>query len=91
VIAVLEGVLSVTATIVLVDLFRGVRAGTALIRPAYGAYLVQAPVLVALALALRAVPLPSAAKLLILLPAGVAACFGLAALLLRIPALRRVL
>jgi hypothetical protein len=46
---------------------------------------------VALALALRAVPLPSAAKLLILLPAGIAACFALAALLLRLPAVRRVL
>jgi len=77
----------VTATIVLVDLVRPVHLGqttTALIRSAYGAYLVQTPALVGLALALRPVPLPTTAKLLIVLPAAIAASFALALLLLRI-------
>jgi hypothetical protein len=48
-------------------------------------------VLVALALALHPVPLAGAGKLLIVLPVALAACFGIALLLLRIPVLRRVL
>ena len=83
-----------TATIVLVDLVRPVHLGrttNALIRSAYGAYLLQTPVLVGLALALRPVPLPTTAKLLIVLPVAIAASFALALLLLRIRPVARVL
>ncbi|MFF5288094.1 acyltransferase family protein [Paractinoplanes globisporus] len=93
-IAILEGVICVSATIVLADLFRGVRTGRfpdSLIRSAYGAYILQTPVLVALALVLRGVPMPNAAKLAIVLPAALAASFGLTLLLLRIRPLARVL
>jgi peptidoglycan/LPS O-acetylase OafA/YrhL len=94
VVAVLEGLISVTATIVLVDLFRPVHPGptsNALIRSAYGAYLLQTPVLVGLALAVRPVPLPTTAKLLIVLPAAIAGSFGLALLVLRIRPVARVI
>jgi peptidoglycan/LPS O-acetylase OafA/YrhL len=94
VVALLEGLISVTATIVLVDLFRPVRPGratNALIRSAYGAYLLQTPVLVGLTLALRQVPLPTTAKLLIVLPAAIAGSFALALLFLRIRPVARVL
>jgi glucan biosynthesis protein C len=94
VIAVIEGVVGVSATIVLVDLFRAVRPGqfsTMLIRAAYGAYLVQTPVLVGIALALRHMPAAGGVKLLITLPVGLALSFATALILLRIPALRRVL
>src|SRR5882724_7076809 len=79
VIAVLEGVVSVSTTIVLVDLFRGAGAGrfaAVVSRSAYGAYLLQTPVLVGLALALREVAAPSGVKLLVVLPAAVALSFG---------------
>jgi glucan biosynthesis protein C len=94
VVAALEGLISVAATIVLVDLFRPVRPGrttNALIRSAYGAYLLQTPVLVGLALALRPIPLPATAKLLIVLPAAIAGSFALALLLLRARLVARVL
>ncbi|GIF26085.1 hypothetical protein BJ973_003354 [Actinoplanes tereljensis] len=89
--AVCEGVLCVSVTVLLVDLFRGVSGGEPLIRGAYGAYILQTPVLVGLSLVLLAVPWPSAAKLAMVLPVAIALCFGLALLLLRIPGFRRVL
>ena len=94
VIAVLEGGVSVSTTIVLVDLFRGAGGGrfAALLgRGAYGAYLLQTPILVGLALALREVAAPSGVKLLVVLPTAVALSFGAALLLRRVPGLRRAL
>lgn len=49
-------------------------------RSAYGAFLVQGPVLIALALALRPIPLPAEAKALLVAAGGVTASFALAQL-----------
>ena len=93
-VAVVEGVLSVSAAIVLASLVGSGRPGRlgAVVGPlAYGAYLAQTPVLVGTALALRGASLPTAVKLAVLLPSAVLTSFAAAALLRRIPALRPVL
>ena len=67
-------------------------AGPAVKRSAYGAFLLQGPVLIGLALALRLVPLPAEFKALIVAAAGVVVSFGLAWLLIRrVPGVDRVL
>jgi hypothetical protein len=84
-VAVLEAVLSVSATVMLLDLARR-RWGRAPATPfrvrlgesAFGAYVIQAPVIVAVSLGLRPVPLPALAKLTIAAAVSLAACFGLA-------------
>jgi hypothetical protein len=94
IIAAIEGTLSVSVAIVLVDLFPRSEPGSAravLPRSAYGAYLLQTPVLVGIALGLRPLNLSSGVKLLVLLPVAVILSFALALVLLRAPALRRVL
>jgi hypothetical protein len=66
--------------------------GPALARSAYGAFIVQTPILIGLALALRGIPLPADVKALLVAVGAVAASFAVAALLLsRIPRLDRVL
>lgn len=66
--------------------------GRALARAAYGAFLLQGPVLVGLALLLRPIGVPAEVKALLLVAGGVAASFAAAHLLVtRIPALGRVL
>jgi glucan biosynthesis protein C len=52
---------------------------------AYGAFVVHAPVIVGLALAVQPLPLPAELKFVTLLAAGVAASFGLVALAQRYP------
>jgi hypothetical protein len=47
---------------------------------AYGAFVVHAPVIVVLALAVQPLPLPAELKFIAVLVAGVAASFGLVAL-----------
>lgn len=92
VVAVLEGVISVSATVTLVTAFQRSHArGARLGRRAYAAYLLQTPVLVGLALLLRPIPVAGAVRLLVLAPAAVVACFALAAALLRIGPVRRIL
>ncbi|GLL08111.1 acyltransferase family protein [Dactylosporangium matsuzakiense] len=94
VVATIEGLMSVSATIVLISLFRPGPPGplgATLTASAYGAYLLQTPVLVGIALALRHLPLPSLAKLAILMPAAVLVSFAGAALLRHVPKLRPVL
>jgi hypothetical protein len=84
-VAMLEAALSVSATVMLLDLARR-RWGRAPPTPfrvrlgdsAFGAYVIQAPVIVAVSLALRPVPLPPAVKLLIAAAVSLVACFGLA-------------
>jgi hypothetical protein len=84
-VAVLEAALSVSATVMLLDLARR-RWGHAPATPlrvrlggsAFGAYVIQAPVIVAVSLALRPVPLPALPKLTIAAALSLAACFGLA-------------
>jgi peptidoglycan/LPS O-acetylase OafA/YrhL len=93
-VSVIEGVMSVSATVVLSTLFSDAEPGAvtrAVTRTAYGAYLVQTPVLVAIALAVRGQEVAGVVKLTILLPAAVASSFAVAALLRRIPALHQVL
>jgi Acyltransferase family len=63
----------------------------ALARSAYGAYVLQAPVLVLLALALEVWSEPPEVRFLVLAPVGVAASFALAWLLTHVPGVRRVL
>lgn len=52
-------------------------------RGAYGAFLLQGPVLVGLALALRPVPVPAEVKAVVVAVAGVAASFAIASFLIR--------
>jgi peptidoglycan/LPS O-acetylase OafA/YrhL len=94
--ATFEGILAVTAPIWLLgvaqrrlDGIGPVRA--ALARSSYAAYLLQAPVLVGLALLLRPVPLVGDAKALILAVVGAALCFGFAWVLVTRTRLGRIL
>ena len=52
-------------------------------RGAYGAFLLQGPVLIGLALALRPVPVPPEVKAVVVAVAGVAASFAIASFLIR--------
>ena len=66
--------------------------GTALARSAYGAFILQTPVLIGLALSLRGIDLPAEVKALLVAAGGVSASFALAWLLItRIPGLSKVL
>lgn len=62
----------------------------ALGRAAFGAYVVQVPVVVGIAMAMGSVGLPPEAKFLVVAPLCVAACFGLSWLLTRLPGINRV-
>nr|MCU0266008.1 acyltransferase family protein [Actinomycetes bacterium] len=91
-----EGVIAVGFSLWILSLFqrRFDHAGplaTELGRAAFGAYVLQAPVLLACALLAQDLPLPPEAKFLVVAPAGIAASFGLAWLLTRVPGVRRVL
>lgn len=67
-------------------------APPAVARAAYAAFIVQAPVLIGLALALRPLPLPAEVKALVVAGCGVAGSFGLGWLLAtRVPGVRRIL
>ena len=95
--AALDAVLCVFGSVWLLSvarrrLSRPLPHGPALARSAYGAFIVQTPVLIGLALALRPVGLPAELKALVLAGVGVAASFALAWLMVtRVPGLRRVL
>jgi hypothetical protein len=94
VVSVTEGVMATAAAVVLTDLFRGRRRGRLAGpagRAAYGAYVLQAPVLVAIALLLRDSGLPPALRFAILATTGVTACFVLAHFLRKLPGARQVL
>jgi hypothetical protein len=61
-------------------------------RSAYGAFMAQGPVLIALAVALRSVPVPAEVKALIVAAGGIAGSFALAWLLIsRVPRVARIL
>ena len=62
----------------------------ALGRSAFGAYVVQVPVVVAIALLLAPAPLAPEVKFLIVAPLAWTACFGLAWHLTRLPGVRRI-
>lgn len=81
--AALEGIVSVSASLFVLELFRRhfgrERAlGRAMARSAYGAFFAQGPVLTGLGLIIGAAGLPVGLQLLLLLPAAVIASFGLA-------------
>jgi glucans biosynthesis protein C len=91
-----EAVIAVALSIWLLGVFqrrhdRSSALRAALGRAAFGAYVVQVPVIVAVALLLAPVPLAPEAKFLIVAPLAWAACFGLAWSLTRLPGVRRIL
>ncbi len=91
-----EGAISVGLSLWLLGLFqrRFDHAGPvarALGRSAFGAYVLQAPVLLICALLAHPLPIPPEAKFLLVAPAGIAAAFTLAWLLTRLPGVRRIL
>jgi hypothetical protein len=94
--AAAEGVLAVTASLWLLG-FAQRRAGPrgplarSLARSAYGAFLLQGPVLIALALALRPLVLPAEVKAFAVAAVGTSASFALAWLLVARTRLRRIL
>lgn len=65
--------------------------GDVLARTAFGAFIMQTPVLLALAMALRPFALPAEVKALTVAVLGVVGSYGLAWLLLEVPGVRRVL
>ncbi|MGE5828920.1 MAG: acyltransferase family protein [Micromonosporaceae bacterium] len=94
--AVLEGAVMVTMSLWLIDLFRRRvnyrgRLARALWRAAYAAFLVHQVVLVAVVLASRHLPWPPELRYITVGALGVAASFGVGALLLRLPGVSRVL
>lgn len=73
-------------------LTRPLPAGRELARSAYGAFILQTPVLIGLALALRPVEVPAEVKAFVVAGGGIAVSFGLAWLLVsRVPGVSRVL
>ena len=98
--AVVEGLVTVGTSLWLVGLAAAhdrplthpqSRLGRAGARAAYGAYVVQAPVLIALAMALRPLPVPAEVKAPLLAALAVTASFGLAHLLVTRTTVGRVL
>ncbi len=91
-----EGVLAVAGSMWLLGFFRRrvntiVPLGRYLIRSYYGAYVVQAPVVMGLALALRWAYIPTELKFLVVAPLGIVASFVIAYYLVQLPGVRRVL
>jgi hypothetical protein len=94
--AVVEGALAVTSCVWVIGfaqrrLDRQGRLRQSLARSSYGAFLVQGPVLVGLALALRPFDMPGEVKALALAISGVAASFAFARLLVTRTGLGRIL
>lgn len=94
--AVCEATISVSLSLWLLGHFQRHHAGSgrvraALGRAAFGAYVVQVPVVVAITLAFAPVPLAPEVKFVIVAPLCIAASFALAWALTRLPVLRRVL
>jgi hypothetical protein len=86
VVACLEGLLTVFGSLWLLaaaqrHLTGWSRHGPALARSAYGAFVLQAPVLIGLALAMRPVPVPAGIKAATVAVGGLVVSFGLARLL----------
>ncbi len=84
--ATVEGLMAVGASLLVLDWFqrrhnRYTRRGLLLARSSYAAFLAQGPVLVALALILRSIPVPTDLKFLILAIGGVTASFAFGTLL----------
>jgi fucose 4-O-acetylase-like acetyltransferase len=95
--SVIDAVLVVFGPVWLLDVARRrlrgrLPRGEALSRSAFGAFILQTPVLIGLAMALRPVGIPAEAKALVVAAGGVALSYGLAHLLVsRVPGADRIL
>ncbi len=94
--AACEGLISVGFAVWVLDRFQRRHAGTRALgrffgRAAYGAYILQAPVLVGLALSMQRLALAPEIKFLVVAPLGVALAFGAAWLLSRAPGAGKVI
>jgi hypothetical protein len=95
--AAVESVLTVFGSVWLLAvaqrrLDRPLRWGPVLGRSAYGAFMTQTVFLIAIAVALRPVPLAAEGKALIVAAGGIAASFGFAWMLIRhVPGMARIL
>ena len=93
--AVCEAVIAVGLSVWLLGRFqrrhdRTGRLRSAMARAAFGAYVLQAPVLVVIAVALAGLTLTPELKFLVVAPLGVAASFALSWLLTRVPGVNRI-
>jgi surface polysaccharide O-acyltransferase-like enzyme len=94
--SILEAAVAATLPLFLIGWFREhwTRQGPLLremAAAAYGAFIIHPPVIVGLALALHQIGIPAELKFLLLLAGGVAGSFGITALVMRIPAVARVI
>lgn len=92
----IEGTLAVVAPFWLLGWFRRqvnslFPLGKQLIRSYYGAYVIQAPVVMGLALALRGLAIPTELKFLVVAPLGIVASFTLAYYFVQLPGVNRIL
>ncbi|GAC1466898.1 MAG: acyltransferase [Chloroflexota bacterium] len=92
----IEGALAVTGSIWLLGYFRRhvnsmFPLGRQLIRSYYGAYVIQAPVVMGLALAVRPLGIPAEVKFLVVAPLGIAASFILAFYVVKLPGVGKIL
>jgi Acyltransferase family len=93
---VIEGVLAVTGSMWLLGFFRRhvnsmFPMGKLLIRSYYGAYVIQAPVVMGLALAVRGITIPTEPKFLVVAPLGIAASYVLAYYFVQLPGVNKIL
>ncbi len=91
-----EGTLAVCGSVWMLGFFRRhvhavLPLGKPLARSYYAAYVIQAPVVMGLALALRAAAMPSELKFLLVAPLGIAASFTLAYYLVKLPGIGSIL
>jgi hypothetical protein len=92
----IEGPLAVTGSMWLLGYFRRhlnamFPFGKQLIRSYYGAYVIQAPVVIGLALALRGVSIATELKFLVVAPLGIVAAFTLAYYFVQLPGVNKIL
>jgi len=92
----IEGALAVVAPFWLLGFFRRhvnsmFPLGKQLIRSYYGAYVIQAPVVMGLALALRRPAIPTELKFLVVAPLGIVASFVLAYYFVQLPGVNKIL
>jgi hypothetical protein len=93
---VIEGTLAVAGSMWLLGFFRRhVNAlfpmGKQLIRSYYGAYVIQAPVVIGLVLAVRGLTIPTELKFLVVGPLGIVAAFTLAYYFVQLPGVNKIL
>lgn len=92
----IEGILAVAGPMWLLGYFRRhvnfmVPMGKQLIRSYYGAYVIQAPVVMGMALAIRGLTIPTELKFLVVAPLGIVASFTLAYYFVQLPGVNKIL